>query len=302
MNRLENSWLALSRSLDSISHGHSAQIVLAHSLGSISRGHSLALLTRRRTISRSHSDLSLLAELTCRSVVTRSTSRHSTDVSSLDLRVVTRPFCRHSTDESSLDRRAVTRPMGRHSTVLSSLDHSVVTRSTSRHSTDESSLNRFVVTRPFCRHSTVLSSLGAECSLASICAVAWLAPSWSLDSLPCGHSTRSIAVTRLAPLRSLVSLPCSHSTCSSRSLDSLSRSYSARITLSQSLRLLASLEHDVIPRRHVHPLSIGTSSMTTCSGGSEHCPHRSFAQPSRSKKSDRNQKYVDDNSPETVRL
>ncbi|WZZ63747.1 hypothetical protein YC2023_075117 [Brassica napus] len=40
--------------------------------------------------------------------------------------------------------------------------------------------------------------------------------------------------------------------------------------------------------------------MTTCSGGSEHCPHRSFAQPSWSKKSDRNQKYVDDNSPETI--
>ncbi|KAF3521466.1 hypothetical protein F2Q69_00046160 [Brassica cretica] len=51
-----------------------------------------------------------------------------------------------------------------------------------------------------------------------------------------------------------------------------------------------------------HCLSIETSSMTTCSGGSEHCPHRSFAQPSWSKKSDRNQKYVDDNSPETVRL
>ncbi|KAF2609011.1 hypothetical protein F2Q68_00043182 [Brassica cretica] len=40
--------------------------------------------------------------------------------------------------------------------------------------------------------------------------------------------------------------------------------------------------------------------MTTCSGGSEYCPHRSFAQPSRSKKSDRNQKYVDDNSPEST--
>ncbi|KAG2288240.1 hypothetical protein Bca52824_047844 [Brassica carinata] len=49
-------------------------------------------------------------------------------------------------------------------------------------------------------------------------------------------------------------------------------------------------------------LSIDTSSMVTCSDGSEHCPHRSFAQPSRSKKSDRNQKYVDDSSPETVRL
>ncbi|KAF2532625.1 hypothetical protein F2Q70_00030379 [Brassica cretica] len=39
--------------------------------------------------------------------------------------------------------------------------------------------------------------------------------------------------------------------------------------------------------------------MATCSGGSKHCLHRSFAQPSRSKKSDRNQKYVDDSSPET---
>ncbi|KAG5415261.1 hypothetical protein IGI04_002828 [Brassica rapa subsp. trilocularis] len=42
--------------------------------------------------------------------------------------------------------------------------------------------------------------------------------------------------------------------------------------------------------------------MATCSGGSERCLHRSFAQPSRSKKSDRNQKYVDDSSPETVLL
>ncbi|KAL0668745.1 hypothetical protein Bca4012_031449 [Brassica carinata] len=49
-------------------------------------------------------------------------------------------------------------------------------------------------------------------------------------------------------------------------------------------------------------LSIDTSSMATCSDGSEHSPHRSFAQPSRSKKSDRNQKYVDDSSPETVCL
>ncbi|WZZ26571.1 hypothetical protein YC2023_009972 [Brassica napus] len=46
-------------------------------------------------------------------------------------------------------------------------------------------------------------------------------------------------------------------------------------------------------------VSIDASSMATCSGGSEHCLHRSFAQPSRSKKYDRNQKYVDDSSPET---
>ncbi|KAF3537423.1 hypothetical protein F2Q69_00024726 [Brassica cretica] len=39
--------------------------------------------------------------------------------------------------------------------------------------------------------------------------------------------------------------------------------------------------------------------MATCSDGSEHCPHRSFVQSSQSKKSDRNQKYVDDSSPKT---
>ncbi|KAF2618508.1 hypothetical protein F2Q68_00040166 [Brassica cretica] len=44
--------------------------------------------------------------------------------------------------------------------------------------------------------------------------------------------------------------------------------------------------------------STDASSMATCFGGSEHCLHRSFAQPSRSKKSDRNQKYVGDSSPE----
>ncbi|WZZ49995.1 hypothetical protein YC2023_050102 [Brassica napus] len=152
MNRFENSWLALSRSLHSISHGHSAQIVLAQSLGSISRGHSLALLTRP-------------------------TSRDSTVLSSFDRRVVTRPFCRHSTDESSLDRRVVTRPTSLHSTDESSLDRRVLTRPTSPHSTDESSLDSFVVTRPFCRHSaqSVLSQ-----PLHSICAVAWLNISRSL--------------------------------------------------------------------------------------------------------------------------
>ncbi|WZZ63750.1 hypothetical protein YC2023_075120 [Brassica napus] len=118
----------------------------------------------------------------------------------------------------------------RHSTVLSSLDRSVVTRSMSRHSTDESSLDRRVVTRPFCRYSTILSSHGAERSLASICAVAWLDLSRSLDSISRGHSTRSLAVTRL-----------------------VLRGHSTRIALSQSLRLLVSLEHDVILRRHVHP-------------------------------------------------
>ncbi|KAF3518810.1 hypothetical protein DY000_02059033 [Brassica cretica] len=43
-------------------------------------------------------------------------------------------------------------------------------------------------------------------------------------------------------------------------------------------------------REDMSTVSIDASSMATCSGGSEHCPHRSFAQPSRSKKSDRNQK------------
>ncbi|KAL0652534.1 hypothetical protein Bca4012_095225 [Brassica carinata] len=193
-------------------------------------------------------------------VLTRPFCPHSIDESSLDRRVLTRPTSPHSTDESSLDRRVLTRPTSPHSTVLSSL------RSTSPHSTDESSLDRRILTRPTSPHSTVLSSLGVEHSLASICAVAWLDLSRSLDSLPCGHSTRSLAVTRLAPSRSLDSLSRSHSARialsqslgSDRSLavtrlGSLSRSHSARIALSQSLRLLASLEHDVIPRRHVHP-------------------------------------------------
>ncbi|KAF3556262.1 hypothetical protein F2Q69_00013240 [Brassica cretica] len=80
-----------------------------------------------------------------------------------------------------------------------------------------------------------------------------------------------------------------------------------------------------IPRRHVHrgdlivtvrpwwyvhddvygELFLAVSRLTltaTYSGGSEHYLHRSFAQPSRSKKSDQNQKYVNDSSPETVRL
>ncbi|KAF3505666.1 hypothetical protein Bca52824_038123 [Brassica carinata] len=54
-------------------------------------------------------------------------------------------------------------------------------------------------------------------------------------------------------------------------------------------------------REDMSTVSIDASSMATCSGGSEHCLHRSFEQPSRSKKSDRNQKYADDSSPGTVR-
>ncbi|WZZ52249.1 hypothetical protein YC2023_052356 [Brassica napus] len=125
---------------------------------------------------------------------------------------------------------------------------------------------------------------------------AWIALSQSLGSISRGHSTRSLSVTRLAL--------CGYSSWIALSqLLGADRSLAVpRIDLSQSLGLLASLEHDVIPRRHVHPLSIDTSSMATCSDGSEHSPHRSFAQPSRSKKSDRNQKYVDDSSPETAQI
>uniref|UniRef100_A0A0D3A500 Uncharacterized protein n=1 Tax=Brassica oleracea var. oleracea TaxID=109376 RepID=A0A0D3A500_BRAOL len=197
-------WLDLSRSL--ARSLYSAQIDLSQSLRYLSpRGVDVSIQQQGlaeeypylTTISRSCSDLSLLAELTCRSVVTRSTSRHSTDEFSLDRRVLTRPTSSHSTDEfsldrrvltrptsshstdefsldrrvitrstsrhstvlSSLDRRVITRPFSRHSTDESSLDRRVITRSTSRHSTDESSLDRFVVTRPFCRHSIDESSL-----------------------------------------------------------------------------------------------------------------------------------------------
>ncbi|WZZ49993.1 hypothetical protein YC2023_050100 [Brassica napus] len=87
----------------------------------------------------------------------------SQSLRSLSPRGVDVSFCRHPIDESSLDRRVLTRP-------------------TSPHSTDESSLDRRVVTR---------------------LRIAWLDLSRSLDSLPFGHSTLSLAVTRLSPLRSL---------------------------------------------------------------------------------------------------
>ncbi|KAF3514385.1 hypothetical protein F2Q69_00002608 [Brassica cretica] len=123
---------------------------------------------------------------------------------------------------------------------------------------------------------------GADHSLT----VARIDLSRSLDSLSCGYSSwialsqllgvdRSLAVARIDLSRSLNSLYCSYSAQiallqllvmdsslallgTDRSLTvtchrSLSRSYSARIALSQSLGLLASFEHDVIPRRHVHP-------------------------------------------------
>ncbi|KAF3510086.1 hypothetical protein F2Q69_00001309 [Brassica cretica] len=120
---------------------------------------------------------------------------------------------------------------------------------------------------------TLSQLLGADRSLA----VAWINLSHSLGSISRSHSTRSLAVTRHG---------------------SLSCGYSTRIAL---LRLLI-MDSSLAVTRIACNLSIDTSSMTTCSGGSEHCPHRSFAQPSRSKKSDRNQKYVDDSSPETVSL
>ncbi|KAF2535102.1 hypothetical protein F2Q68_00021250, partial [Brassica cretica] len=74
-----------------------------------------------------------------------------------------------------------------------------------------------------------------------------LAVTWR-RSFSRSRSDRSLAVTRLTLLQLLGT---------DRSLavtrhGSLSRSHSSRIALSQSLGLLARLEHDVIPRRHVH--------------------------------------------------
>ncbi|KAF3518514.1 hypothetical protein DY000_02061189 [Brassica cretica] len=107
----------------------------------------------------------------------------------------------------------------------------------------------------------LLRLLGADHSLA----VARIDLLRSLDSLSCSYSAQ-ITLLRLLVMDSSLavthrkSFPRSRLDRSlavtrldlSRSLDSLSRSYSARIALSQSLGLLASLEHDVIPRRHVH--------------------------------------------------
>ncbi|KAF3593624.1 hypothetical protein DY000_02020270 [Brassica cretica] len=104
------------------------------------------------------------------------------------------------------------------------------------------------------------------------------------------RSDRSLAVTRFALLQLLVT---------DRSL-----AVTRHISLSLALTRLGSLSrnHSDCSQVSSMTLSIDASFMATCSGGSEHCLHRSFAQPSRRKKSDRNQKYVDDSSPETVRL
>ncbi|WZZ34634.1 hypothetical protein YC2023_018035 [Brassica napus] len=261
-----------------------------------------------------------------RRVVTRPTSRHSIDESSLDRRVVTRPTSPHSTDESSLDRRVLTRPTSPHSTNESSLDRQVLTRPASRHSTVLSSLgaerslavarldlsrllgadrsraftwldlSRSLARSPYSAQNDLSQSLrslsprGVDVSIQQqglAEAYPYLTyPSWLHDESSRKQLVRALAVTRLDLSRSLGAVLRGHSTRSLvvTLLGSLSRSHSDCSQVSSMT------------------LSIDTSSMTTCSGGSEHCPHRSFAQPSRSKKSDRNQKYVDDNLPETVRL
>ncbi|KAF2589560.1 hypothetical protein F2Q70_00040465 [Brassica cretica] len=101
----------------------------------------------------------------------------------------------------------------------------------------------------------------------------------------------------------------------SQSLNLLSRSYSVQIVLSQSLYslsrslgLLPSLRHDVIPQRHVHPsrfdcdvcrLTLHPWQLVQVVQNTVHTD-RSRNHP-RSKKSDWNQKFVDDSSPGTVR-
>ncbi|KAF3598738.1 hypothetical protein F2Q69_00034714 [Brassica cretica] len=324
--------IILSKSLDSISRSPSTQSLtvarldLSQSLGSISRNHSLALLTRCRSFSRSYSD---------RSILQLFGTDHSLAVAWISLsRSLDLLSCGHSTRSLRYSVQiAVTRlvflrsldslfPVTRHGYLSRRYSAWIaLSQSLGSISRGHSTLSVAVTRLALCGYSSWIALsqlLGADRSLA----VPRIDLSRSLDSLSYSHSTRSLrllvmdsslvdtrlgslsrshsdrsfAVTRLAFLRSLDSL----STVTRHG--SLSRSYSARIALSQSLGLLASLEHDVIPRRHVHPLSIDTSSMATCSDGSEHCPHRSFAQPSQSKKSDQNQKYVDDSSPETVRL
>ncbi|KAH0903522.1 hypothetical protein HID58_043025, partial [Brassica napus] len=264
--------------------------------------------------------------------VTRSFCRHSIVLSSLDRSVITRPFCHHSTVMSSFDRSVVTRPFCRRSrggsarialSWLLVIDSSLVV--TRRRSFSRSPLERsLAVTRlalyGYSSWIALSQSLGEDRSLA----VPWIDLSRSLDSLSCGHSTRSLRhsaqivlsqslgsishghsthslavtrrrsfsrsrsvrslavtqiallqllVTQLALLRSLDSLSCGHSTRSlavtrlalcgysswialsqllgadrslavawidlPRSLDSLSRSHSAQIVLSQSLGSLS---------------------------------------------------------------
>ncbi|KAF3521295.1 hypothetical protein F2Q69_00050197 [Brassica cretica] len=198
----------------------------------------------------------------------------SQSLRSLSSRGVDVSFCRHPIDESSLDRRILTRPTSRHSTVLSSLDRRVVTRLFCRHSTDESSLDRFVVTRSTSPHSTDESALDRRVLtrpkshhstvLSSLDrSVVTRRRAFSRLDLR-SRLARSLTVTRLAPLRSLDLFFTV-----------------TRLALSQLLGL---------------DLSLAVTQIA------QHCPHRSFAQPSRSKKSDQNQKYVNENSPETVRL
>ncbi|KAF2581318.1 hypothetical protein F2Q70_00008089 [Brassica cretica] len=73
--------------------------------------------------------------------------------------------------------------------------------------------------------------------------------SQSLGSISRSHSDRSLAVTRLA----LFQLLGTDRSLAVTRHGSLSCGYSSWIALSQLLGLLASLEHDVTPRRHVHP-------------------------------------------------
>ncbi|WZZ60301.1 hypothetical protein YC2023_060408 [Brassica napus] len=360
--------LDLSLSLDSLSCGHSTrslwllvmdsslavtqQIILLQSLGSISHSHS----TRSLAVTRSFCRHSAVTRGHSRSLaVTRlalSQSSHSRSLDSLSRSRVTRG---HSTRSLAVTRLALSQSLDRYVVTRWSLavNRLAVTRLAllqSSHSRSLDSLScghstrSLTFTRSFCRHSTILSSLGGY--------------SWSLESLSHGHSTRSLSVESLAVTqlalslsldslsrshliimsslyRSVVTRPfCHHSTVLSsldrsvvtrpfcrhsaqiilsQSLGSISRShwtrslavtqlalccYSSRLALSQSLGSDRSLAVTRIARN----LSIDTSSMATSFGGSEHCPRRSFAQPSRSKKSDQNQKYVDDSSPEMVRL
>ncbi|KAH0902846.1 hypothetical protein HID58_042349 [Brassica napus] len=223
-----------------ILHPHAprlVQIVLAQSLGSIPGGHSLSLLTRRRSF-----------------------CRHSTVLSSLDRSVVTRPFCHHLIVLSSLDRSVVTRrrsfSRGRSTRSLAvtqcrSFSHNRLARSLAVPWLD---LSRSLARSPHSAQivlSQSLDSISRSRSARSL-AVAWLDLSQSLARSP--HSAQiilsqllgsiylavirhrlfsrsrldlSLAVTRLALLRSL------------NSLFVLSRSYSAWIALSQSLRSIS---------------------------------------------------------------
>ncbi|KAH0884897.1 hypothetical protein HID58_060993, partial [Brassica napus] len=180
------------------------RLALSQSLGS-DRSLAVTRIARnRQSIEESSLDRRVLTQPTSpHSTEELSFSRHLTDESSLDRRVVTRSTSRHSTGESSLDRRVLSRPFCSHLTVLSPHDCSVIT------STDESSLDR----RAFSR-SRLARSLAATHSLSRS-----LSRGHSTRN-SCGHSTRTLTVTRLAP--------CGHSTRSLRSLDSHSCGHSTR--------------------------------------------------------------------------